>query len=197
MINTFKKSKFIFVKSALSKELCEVATRYCLIRQKEFFNPETYNQCRMNTHAEYADTLMESILDYLHPKVESITKLKLFPTYSYYRVYKPGDELQPHIDRPQCEISATICLGHNYVTKVKNYNWGVYVQVDDSDSTFFPMNPGDMVIYRGCDVIHWREPFDVDPGSYQAQTFIHYVDARGEFNQFKFDGRPGIGYKPK
>lgn len=197
MPNTFKKNHFTLVKSALSKEFCEIATKYSLIRQKEFFNPETYNENRFNTHAEYADTLMESILDYMHPKIEKITKLKLYPTYSYYRVYKPGDILQHHIDKPSCEISATICLGYNYVTSIKKYNWGVYAQVGDNDATFFPMKPGDMVVYRGCDVIHWRDKFEVEAGSYQAQTFIHYVEAGGEFDQFKYDGRPSIGYRPK
>ncbi len=49
--------------------------------------------------------------------------------------------------------------------------------------------PGDMLIYRGADVPHWREPFT---GEYRVQTFLHYVDAHGSYTDFKHDGRERI-----
>ena len=39
------------------------------------------------------------------------TGLKLVPTYAYCRLYKNGNILRRHKDRPSCEISTTIHLG--------------------------------------------------------------------------------------
>jgi hypothetical protein len=58
------------------------------------------------------------------------------------------------------------------------------------------MVPGDVVIYRGCDVEHWREPFAANEGSYHVQAFFHYIDKNGPYYpQYAYDGRKGIGYK--
>jgi len=53
------------------------------------------------------DSLMEQLL----PNFEIASGKKLYPTYAYARLYAPGEELKVHIDRPSCEISATLTLG--------------------------------------------------------------------------------------
>jgi hypothetical protein len=56
------------------------------------------------------------------------------------------------------------------------------------------MEPGDMIIYKGCEIEHWREPFK---GLNHAQLFMHYnrKDGLYEFNEDvdKYDGRPLLG----
>ena len=42
--------------------------------------------------------------------MEELTGIELWATYAFYRVYKQGDILKHHTDRPACEVSATICL---------------------------------------------------------------------------------------
>ena len=44
-----------------------------------------------NTYSHYSDMAMETLLQTLNPKMESETGLKLYPTYSYARIYKKGD----------------------------------------------------------------------------------------------------------
>jgi hypothetical protein len=39
------------------------------------------------------------------------------------------------------------------------------------------LQPGDAVIYLGCELEHYREEFK---GDWCAQVFIHYVDAEGD-----------------
>jgi hypothetical protein len=121
--------------------------------------------------------------------VEENTGLSLYPTYSYYRLYKPGDDLLPHTDRPACEISLTINLGYSYNTNIKDYSWDIWVE-----GKSFRTEPGDMVIYRGLEMNHWREPFAAGRNSWQAQAFLHYVDVNGPYAMCKFDGRPSLGY---
>ena len=55
--------------------------------------------------------MMDGLLNTLVPEIEGASGLRLFPTYSYFRVYKKGDTLAKHTDRPACEISVTLCLG--------------------------------------------------------------------------------------
>ena len=43
-------------------------------------------------------------------EVSSIVETPVLPTYTYGRVYKEGDELKIHSDRPECEISLTLHL---------------------------------------------------------------------------------------
>src|SRR5262245_36712433 len=64
-----------------------------------------------DTPCAYGDPLMDTLLLSLLPQVEKSSGLKLFPTYSYFRLYKQGDILQVHRDRAACEISVSLCLG--------------------------------------------------------------------------------------
>jgi hypothetical protein len=50
---------------------------------------------------------------------------------------------------------------------------------------------GDMLVYSGCELEHWREPFD---GNICGQVFLHYNHVNGPFaDKNKFDGRPKLG----
>lgn len=189
---SFQKNKYCLVQNALTKETCKLATAYALLKKKTEFAPESIEN-RENTHAVYADTLMESILQQLQPAIEKVTGLKLFPTYSFYRVYNPGDSLEVHTDRQECEISATLCIGFKYITEEPEYNWSMFVKTPNGTIDKPICQPGDMVIYRGPEVEHWREPFNTKDGSYQVQAFIHYVNANGKFAHLKYDRRPGLG----
>jgi hypothetical protein len=51
------------------------------------------------------------------------------------------------------------------------------------------LKPGDMLLYSGCDLEHWREPFE---GRDCAQVFLHYNrSSLGEKNIF--DNRKHLG----
>lgn len=184
----FEKNKYVQVKNFLNSDLCAIATRYGTLQSQTKFFPEVGKNAQIpGTHSLYSDTLMEVLLEVSLPHIEKITGKKLFPTYSYYRVYKPGDELKKHKDRPSCEISGTLCLG--YYFDDKNYSWPMFIE-----GTPLHSKPGDIVLYQGCEVEHWREPFDVNPGCYQVQVFLHYVDQNGPYPEYKFDKRQGLGY---
>lgn len=184
----FHNQKYVAVKKVLTPELIKLASTYALLDEKNDFSLEEGSNPQIhNSHSQYADTLMESFLLYLHPIMEENTGLKLHPTYSYYRVYKPGANLVKHVDRPSCEISTTVTLDYDY--KGSNYEWPIFV----GESRCL-MTPGDMVIYRGCEVEHWRDVFEAPEGSYHIQFFCHYVDANGPYAEYKFDKRPFIGF---
>ena len=57
--------------------------------------------------------------------------------------------------------------------------------------SFFLLGIGDMLVYSGCELEHWREPFQ---GNVCGQVFLHYNHVNGPFaNKNKFDGRPMLG----
>ena len=50
---------------------------------------------------------------------------------------------------------------------------------------------GDMLVYSGCELEHWREPFE---GDICGQVFLHYNHVNGPFaEKNRFDGRPMLG----
>jgi hypothetical protein len=145
-----------------------------------------------NSYNCYGDPLMETLLVNLLPNMTEYTGKKLVPTYSYWRFYQLQDELVRHKDRESCEISTTICLGYD-VSNVDqsiypNYNWPMWVQDINGNEVPVGLNPGDMIVYKGCALDHWREPYK---GNNHAQVFLHYNDA-DNLNNNKFDGRPII-----
>lgn len=103
------------------------------------------------------------------PHVNELLGEDVLPTYTYARIYKNGSVLERHRDRPACEISFTLNLS-------KDINWPIYFQRPDGSETSVELNPGDAVLYLGCQADHWRNPFE---GQEHIQVFFHYVRANG------------------
>lgn len=178
-VDNFRQNGFVFIKNLASDELVSTVTSYALMKEAYAFSPDNHQV--VGAHAGYSDYLMESLLLQFKPMVEWATGLSLLPTYSFYRVYRRGHELVRHIDRPSCEISMTVTYGFDYQGK-DDYIWKIFM-----GGTPVCMKPGDAAIYRGCDIEHWREPFDVPQNSYHVQSFYHYVDANGPYADFAYD----------
>ena len=131
--------------------------------------------------AYYGDIEMSKLLIRLMPLVSRETGLDLYPTYVYLRRYGPGAVLPRHRDRNACEISCTLCLGQD-----GDYNWPIWVQDLEGTEHEISQNSGDLVIYRGIEMDHWREPDD-GRVQCQAQAFLHYVDQNGPHQNEIFD----------
>jgi hypothetical protein len=192
-IENFKKNGYCTVKKSISKDILDIVTQYALFDEIQDFNPESKRGHKMvpDAHSAYGDPMMESILLYLQPIVEKNTGLTLYPTYSYYRIYRDGDELHPHKDRPACEISATLCFNYDYNNR--NFAWPIYMENNKIEQ-----DSGDLTIYRGCEITHGRGKLDFgDEEIWHVQGFFHYVDANGPYPDEKFDNRENIGYITK
>ena len=190
---SFKKNKYQVIKNAISTELADFCYQYFLNKRavarhlfdEKYISPFTeyfgvWNDQQIpETYSHYGDIVMETLLQKVKPIMEEQSEVKLIETYSYARIYKKGDELRKHKDRYSCEISTTLNLGGD--------NWSIYLEPDVEIN----LNQGDMLMYRGCDLEHWRKPFE---GKDCGQVFLHYNDASNkDAKQNKFDGRPMIG----
>jgi hypothetical protein len=136
-----------------------------------------------NSYSSYGHHICESLMLHLQPLIEEVTKKKLLPTYSYARIYWKGSELVKHTDRPSCEYSISICIDY------KDKPWNIYF-----DGECIALEPGDLVVYKGMEVEHWRLPYD---GEEQTQIFLHYVDADGPHREWSLDQRPMLGLVKK
>ena len=133
----------------------------------------------------YADPLIEVMLKQCQPAIEQHSGFLLEPTYAFSRVYQEGEELRPHTDRPSCEISVTInvaCTGGI---------WPIWMQYKDNDPVKCMLNPGDAIIYKGCEVTHWRRK--LPKGTINVQFMLHYVSKNGPYAEYKFDKRKALG----
>ena len=205
-------NKFQVIKNAVPYELANFIFNYFLLKRDAvdfmYKNNITYDNGSLgtwtdkqipNTYSHYADMVMETLLMKVLPKMQQETGLELIPTYSYARIYKKGDILRRHKDRPSCEISTTLNLGGN--------PWPIFIDgtgadnvIDEYKNIVKPGAPegtkvlldvGDMLVYSGCELEHWREPFD---GDICGQVFLHYNHVNGPFaEKNKFDGRPMLG----
>tara|TARA_R110000787_G_C13211067_1_gene425144 strand:+ start:59 stop:643 length:585 start_codon:yes stop_codon:yes gene_type:complete len=133
----------------------------------------------------YADPLIEVMLKECQPAIEQHTGLLLEPTYSFGRVYQEGEALRPHTDRPSCEISTTINVA------CTEGIWPIWMQYKDNDPVKCMLNPGDAVIYKGCEVTHWRRK--LPEGQINVQFMLHYVTKNGPNVEYKFDKREALG----
>ena len=197
-------NNYKIVKNAISKELAGFVYDYFLNKRRVarklfddgYISPDTphfgvwSDKQIPNTYSHYADIVMETLLERIKPVMEKNTRLKVLPTYSYARIYKKGDILKRHKDRPSCEISTTINLGGD--------SWPIYLEPSGEkgkEGLKIDLRPGDMLIYRGCELEHWRETFE---GDNCGQVFLHYNDANSSEGQKNiYDGRPFIGLPQK
>jgi len=210
---SFKEHKYIVVRNAISFELANFALNYFLLKRDAVnwmyqnnyiseFTPGfgTWKDKQIpNTYSCYGDFFMETLMMKVLPIMQQSTGLNVIPTYTYTRAYKKGDILKRHKDRPSCEISTTLHLGGD--------PWSIYIDPTGSNNVIneyknihkpnapkgiaVDLNVGDMLVYRGCDLEHWREPFK---GNTCAQVFLHYNDIHGPFGtKYQFDKRPMLG----
>ena len=163
-------------------------------------------------HIPLENQVEGSVARYWHPqyreihsgvrkKLEKILDRKLYNTYYYDRYYFPGQPLTKHADRDACEISVSIHISTNLSEKEKD--WPFRIKTPDTytdkkksnilvpgEERSVVLNPGDGLIYKGCERPHWRDPM---PGTktkifkkkdkteyYYHQIFFHYVLQDGQ-----------------
>ena len=197
---SFKKNKYSVLKGAISKELADFIYKYFqnkrsvarVLFDSKYISPFTdywgiwTDEQVPNTYSHYADMAMETLLQQVKPVMEKHTGLKLSETYSYARIYKNGDVLARHKDRYSCEISTTLNLGGD--------PWPIYLDPTGKTGQAgikVDLKPGDMLIYSGCDLEHWREQFI---GKDCGQVFLHYNKANSKMaKENTLDKRPLLG----
>ena len=211
---SFKKNKYVVIKNAISKDLASFVANYFMMqkqvydtcRNAKYISPyeniighyESKSDQIPETYSHYSNIAMETLLLKCQPEMEKVTGLKLYPAYTYARIYKKGDELKRHKDRFSCEISTTMNLGGD--------DWPIYLSPNENvgppdgknitlsskaKGIKVDLKPGDMLVYSGVELEHWRNKFR---GKECVQVFLHYNNRKtwGARDNM-FDKRPHLG----
>lgn len=152
-----------FIDVNRASELCDEFKSYC-----EENNLPGDPQVE-ESHSAYNYISFLELLTEKTPEVSREIGEHVLPTYTYARIYKNGATLKQHKDRDACEISLTVHLDGDM-------GWPIFVQCPDGSTAEVILEPGDALIYLGCEALHWREEFN---GNYYGQAFLHYVRSRG------------------
>ena len=211
---SFKKNKYTVIRQAISKDLAAFVANYFSMQKQvydtckasRYFSPfenilghyENKDEQIPDTYSQYGNIAMETLMLKCQPEMEKVTGLKLYPAYTYARIYKKGDILKRHKDRFSCEISTTMNLGGD--------DWPIYLEPDPKKGGVKPgvgyvsdntkgvkvdLKPGDMLVYSGCELEHWREKFK---GKECVQVFLHYNNRKTPgAKDNMFDKRPHLG----
>jgi len=191
---SFKENNYEIVRNAINPELLSYIVECCKIHENFFLTatpptkdtPFPYGDPQSpNSFSWYGSVYTDALLKHLRTKISDVAGKNLLEAYSYFRTYYNGAILEPHVDRPSCEYSATVCLDRG------NVDWPIYFEVDRKQVEV-ELNNGDMIVYRGDLMNHWRKPYT---GNRHTQAFIHYVDSQGPYAETnKYDGRPALGF---
>lgn len=177
----FEQDRYGILRGAISPDAAAMAVSYTQIFYDYYRQTLLFDE-RQQSYGRYNDPLSESVLGEVWPKLKALSGLELLPTYSFLRMYRNGGVLARHVDRPSCEVSATLFLGSDAA-------WPIGVEVNGEDRSVH-LEPGDLMLYRGCDVPHWR---DVFAGQYSVHMFLHFVEAGGTNAHLIYDERAGLG----
>lgn len=174
----FAENGYVVLRSFLPDPLLSVVYGYAL-KMRAMGKMDDGDEHVPGTPCLYGDPLMDTLLDCVVPDLQRGLELALFQTYSYFRVYQHGDKLVRHVDRGASEIAMTLTLGYEAAE-----TWPIFVESQDQSHKVM-LNPGDAMVYRGCERPHWRGVFE---GQHHAQVFMFFVDQNGPNAGIKFDG---------
>ena len=214
MIKELNEKGFVIIRNFFPKDIVEISQNYLRFKYNKIQTFDKLRELARTTismsdpgdgYSFYTDDFTECLLLNSQKKLEEFLQVDLFPTYSFCRIYEKSNTLEPHTDRYACEISVTcpallsddhpsIIYIANYIINYDHYvdNRPSYDMVKEYGSyTRVELFPGDIMIYKGIERLHWREPLESD---HLIQFFMHYVLANGQYANEKFNKRPHIGY---
>jgi hypothetical protein len=108
------------------------------------------NMCR---YVKPDDPISLLVQHHLCKHVQDFTGTPIVPTYTIGIHYIKGGHIKPHIDRPQNEISMSICIG----AEPEKVSWPLYA-MKYGNEVYDILQPNDALLYRGNEVVHYRKP---------------------------------------
>jgi hypothetical protein len=188
-VEVIDKQDYIIIKRAFSSEMCELFAGYANLKAR--VKPNVWNNADplQNIHREYGDALMETCLAQLTPWVEHAVGLELWPTLSFYYVYRTGNRLSVHTDRSSCQIVAGLCIGADDAYKKLHGAWPLWFNFKGRKEAV-SIDYGDLVIFRGHEIEHWREVFS---GEWFVSAIFGFVEKNGPYAFQKYDQRKMLG----
>jgi hypothetical protein len=116
----------------------------------------------------------EMVARYFHHQfTEIISRIAgepIKPSYTYVSAYREGSVLGAHVDRKQCEFTVSLLIEDEDISSTGA--WPLWFQLPEG-KTAVTQKTGDAVVFRGCDLPHWREQSSTAHTS--TVLLFHYV----------------------
>jgi hypothetical protein len=139
----FQDNGYVVLRKVVGRNLCNFLCDYFFLLKSNGWTSQEDPQVP-GTDVIYGADAFETLMARLTQPLSRTLGIDLYPTYSFARIYKPGDVLKPHKDRKSCEISATLHLGNK-----SNYLWPIFIQNRKGRDIEVALEVGDALVYRG------------------------------------------------
>lgn len=170
-IEKFKENSFVVVRNCFSKDVLNFFHGVFIEHEKHNFYLNGDDQIKYGLM--FNQTAIGTAIGlYLKNLISTITEKELLTTYNYSRCTFKGSVLKKHKDRESCEYSITLCI------KKGSCDYPIYFETKNGETVEIELEEGDLIIYEGTKLNHWREEY---LGDRHYQTFLHYVDKNGPF----------------
>ena len=101
--------------------------------------------------------------------------LRLTPTYHFGRIHlNESKGMIWHTDRAPCEISVTLPFAYS------GPPWPMWLEAHNGKQKV-ELKVGDILIYKGAEVPHHREPYN---NEFAMQHYFHFIDVESEIGSF-------------
>lgn len=112
----------------------------------------------------------------LAPVVQAVVREPIKPSYPYFAAYPRGASLPRHTDRVQCEYTVTMLVGYEPGAR-EELAWPICLEPPRRGhrSVRVRQRPGDMAIFKGREIPHWRPVLRA--ASRSLHLFLHFVRA--------------------
>lgn len=118
----------------------------------------------------------ESVSRFFHHQltefVGALVGRRVCASYAYVSAYRQGAELEPHVDRKQCEYTLSAIIDEIGGSAA---HWPLWF-LDGNRRRSVTLQVGEGVLFRGHDLPHWREA-SPQPDLALTTLLLHYVSA--------------------
>ncbi len=199
----FMENRYLVLKNFVPKEVIEMAMDVwktiehqphmhdAIFELEEDIIYKSPEYSLFKSHGCHSSPMGVMMHNYLTKRLNEFLDLSLQETYVYSRKYDRGAYLTAHLDRPSCEVSSTLCLDyksddyvsddegkqydHDYIQSISQ-SVPIRKRKEDPSMKCITLEVGDMLLYQGPNVIHWRDTF---VGDYTYHMFCHWINELG------------------
>lgn len=140
------------------------------------------------TQIFYAPLALEALFPRVTKAVSNAIGEDVLPAFSFLWLYKRQAGIHRHVDRDAAEIVASITIASDAAD-----GWPIGFCPEGGAEFYVQGECGDLVVFEGHSVHHWREPLDAE---WHLQAIFNFVRAKGAYSKFRFDGRQHLGLEP-
>jgi len=189
---------YLLVKNVLSPDILKLLTiqftmhRDCVLIEEGFDLDDRISEIvnhsgilSQKSFHQYGIICFDSLLIFLKEKIEDIVGEKLLPLHSGARIMYNGAFMVPHKDKDKYDFVCTICIEED-----EKFPYPLCLEDYNQKTVKINIHPGDMLIYDGCMLNHWREKYE---GKRHIQTFISYAIDNQSNKHLIYDKRPCLG----